>query len=176
MFNWRVIALQYCIGFCYKTTWTSHRYTYVPSLLVLPPPHPHLCCHGAPVVTDPPICAVKGPVSPLCCAAAPHWLFTPGPVRISALRSQSMLPLSFSTSSTVSSLCLSSALQMGSSVSFSRFYACALIYKIYFFSFWLTLCNSLWSSYFMSLDKYIMIHIYHSGYRVFSGPLKSSIP
>ena len=30
-----------CVGFCHKTTWISHRYTYVPSLLNLPPtPHP----------------------------------------------------------------------------------------------------------------------------------------
>ena len=29
--------LQYCIGFCHTSTWISHRYTYVPSLLSLPP-------------------------------------------------------------------------------------------------------------------------------------------
>ena len=37
IFNWRVIALQYCDGFCHPSTWISHRYTYVPSLLNLPP-------------------------------------------------------------------------------------------------------------------------------------------
>ena len=26
-FNWRIIALQYCAGFCYTSTWISHRYT-----------------------------------------------------------------------------------------------------------------------------------------------------
>ena len=36
-FNWRMIALQYWLGFCLITTWISHRYTYVPSLLNLPP-------------------------------------------------------------------------------------------------------------------------------------------
>ena len=37
IFNWRIIALHYCIGFCHTSTWISHRYTYVPSLLNLPP-------------------------------------------------------------------------------------------------------------------------------------------
>ena len=36
-FNWRIIALQYCAGFCHTSTCISHRYTYVPSLLSLPP-------------------------------------------------------------------------------------------------------------------------------------------
>ena len=31
--NWRIVALQYCVGFCHTSTWISHRYTYVPSLL-----------------------------------------------------------------------------------------------------------------------------------------------
>ena len=35
IFNWRIITLQYCIGFCHTSTWISHRYTYVPSLLKL---------------------------------------------------------------------------------------------------------------------------------------------
>ena len=37
IFNWRIIALQYCVGFCQTSTWISHRYTYVPSLLNPPP-------------------------------------------------------------------------------------------------------------------------------------------
>ena len=36
-FNWRIIALQYCVGFCHTAAWISHRYTYVPSLWNLPP-------------------------------------------------------------------------------------------------------------------------------------------
>ena len=36
IFNWRIIALQYCFGFCHTPTWISHRYTYVPSLVNLP--------------------------------------------------------------------------------------------------------------------------------------------
>ena len=37
IFNWRIIALQYWFGFCHAATWINHRYTYVPSLLKLPP-------------------------------------------------------------------------------------------------------------------------------------------
>ena len=36
IFNWRIIALQYSVGFCHATTWTSHKYKYMPSLLNLP--------------------------------------------------------------------------------------------------------------------------------------------
>jgi len=31
IFNWRVIALQYCVDFYQTSTWISHRYTHVPS-------------------------------------------------------------------------------------------------------------------------------------------------
>ena len=101
-------------------------------------PHhtPRLCCHGAHRCHGPPpICAVKGPVSPLCCAMAPHWLFTPGPARISALRSQSIPPSPSPPASTVSSLCLSSALQMGSSVSFFQILCMCINIQNLFFSF-----------------------------------------
>ena len=37
IFNWRITDVQYCVGFCHTSTWISHRYTYVPSFLVLPP-------------------------------------------------------------------------------------------------------------------------------------------
>ena len=30
IFNWRIIALQYCVSFCHISTWISHRHTYVP--------------------------------------------------------------------------------------------------------------------------------------------------
>ena len=35
-FNWRAITLQYCVDFCHTPSWISYRYTYVPSLLMLP--------------------------------------------------------------------------------------------------------------------------------------------
>ena len=36
-FNWKIIALQNFVVFCQTSTWISHRYTYIPSLLNLPP-------------------------------------------------------------------------------------------------------------------------------------------
>ena len=40
-FNWRLITLQYCGGFCHIFTWISRRYTCVsPSWAPLPPPSP----------------------------------------------------------------------------------------------------------------------------------------
>ena len=35
--NWRIIALECCVGFCHTTVWISHKYTYTSSLLVFPP-------------------------------------------------------------------------------------------------------------------------------------------
>ena len=57
IFSWRIIALQYCVCFCHIPTWINHMYTYVPSLLNLPPtsqPIPpleivrehHICKHS----------------------------------------------------------------------------------------------------------------------------------
>ena len=37
VFYWRITALQYWFGFCRTSKWISRRYTYVPSLLNLPP-------------------------------------------------------------------------------------------------------------------------------------------
>ena len=48
MFNWRIIALHYCVGFCHPSTRISHRCKYIPSFLQLPPTPPHripLGCH-----------------------------------------------------------------------------------------------------------------------------------
>ena len=41
-FNWRLINLQYCSGFCHTLTWISHECTCVPhpELLSRLPPHP----------------------------------------------------------------------------------------------------------------------------------------
>ena len=46
-FNWRVIALEYCVGFYCTTTWISRKYIYIPALLSNPPttPSPTPLCH-----------------------------------------------------------------------------------------------------------------------------------
>ena len=36
-FNWRITVLQYRVGLCHASTWISHRYTYIPFVLNLPP-------------------------------------------------------------------------------------------------------------------------------------------
>ena len=38
IFNWRISALQYCLGFCHTSVQISHGCTCVPSLFNLPPP------------------------------------------------------------------------------------------------------------------------------------------
>ena len=35
-FYWRIIALQFCVAFCHTSTWISHRYIYISSLLNSP--------------------------------------------------------------------------------------------------------------------------------------------
>ena len=47
MFNWRIIALQYCAAFCHTSTRISHRYIYIPSLFNLSPHLTPLGCHRA---------------------------------------------------------------------------------------------------------------------------------
>jgi len=46
-FNWRLVTLQYCSGFCHTLTWISHGYTHVPhpEPLCPLPPHPIPQCH-----------------------------------------------------------------------------------------------------------------------------------
>ena len=43
-FNWRLITLQYCSGFCHSLTWISHGFTCVPH----PEPPSHLPPHPIP--------------------------------------------------------------------------------------------------------------------------------
>ena len=35
--NWRIIALQYCVGFCHTSTWISHKHIYIRFLPLEPP-------------------------------------------------------------------------------------------------------------------------------------------
>ena len=37
IFNWRIIDLKYCVGFCHMSTWIGHKYTYDSSVLSIPP-------------------------------------------------------------------------------------------------------------------------------------------
>ena len=41
-FNWRIIALLCCVGFCQTSTGISHRYAYSPTPLKFPPTLPHI--------------------------------------------------------------------------------------------------------------------------------------
>ena len=83
IFNWRIIALQYCVGFCHISTWISHRYRYVRSLLNLPhtPSHPSWWSQSP-------------SLSSLSHITNPHWLsnFMYGNVYVSLLPSQFVCP------------------------------------------------------------------------------------
>ena len=49
--NWRMIALQHCVGFCCTTVWISYKYACTSSVLSLSPTRPHsmpLGYHRAP--------------------------------------------------------------------------------------------------------------------------------
>ena len=62
-FNWRMIALQCCIGFCLTTTWISCKYTYVP----FPLGHPPLPSHSS-------RSSQSTGLSSMCHTAGYHWL------------------------------------------------------------------------------------------------------
>ena len=65
IFNWRIIALQCCVGFRHMPTWISHSYICVPSLLNLPLPfHP----------SHPPRLSQSPSLSALSHTANSHWL------------------------------------------------------------------------------------------------------
>ena len=59
-FNWRLITLQYCSGFCYTLTWISHGCTCVPH--PEPPSHlpPHPIPQGDPSPEHPVSCIEPG--------------------------------------------------------------------------------------------------------------------
>ena len=62
-FDWRIIALQYCVGFCHTATWISHKYTYVPSLLnPFSSPSPFTLCVVSERWVEPPVSHSKFPL------------------------------------------------------------------------------------------------------------------
>ena len=50
-FNWRLITLQYCHGFCHTSVWIGHMYTSVHS--ILKPPHTSLPTLSLQILTTP---------------------------------------------------------------------------------------------------------------------------
>ena len=112
IFNWNIIALQSSFSFCCTTLWISHIYTYIYSLLSLPP--------TAPI---PPYHRPKSWV-PCVIQQLPASYFTHCSVYMSRLLSQ-FPPLSFPhcVHKSILYTCASiPALQIGSSVAFfSRF-------------------------------------------------------
>ena len=61
-FNWRLITLQYCSGFCHTLTWISHGVTHIPH----PDPPSHLPLHPIP------LCLPSAP-GPSTCLMHPAW-------------------------------------------------------------------------------------------------------
>ena len=135
-FNWRMIALQYWLGFCHISTWISHRYTYVPSLLNLPP---------TPTPSHSSRLSQSTSLSSLSHTANSHWLSTLQRVVYMLPHCSLSVPPSPSTHlptcvhKSVLYVCVSiAALQIGSSVlSFQIPYISINIWYL-FFSFWLT--------------------------------------
>ena len=91
-FSWRIIALQYCVSFCRTSTWISHGYTYIPSLLPPLPP---------PTTTHPFRLSQSTDLSSLHYTANSHWLFTlHGNAYVSILLFQFVPPSPLPTMST----------------------------------------------------------------------------
>ena len=114
--SWRIIALQCCVGFCHTAVWISPEYKCIPSLLHLPPPHPHPTPRGPHGALSWAPCSSSFPLA-VC--------FTHGKVYISVL----LLTLSFHP--LLPLLCPQvHSLHL-------RLYICVSIWYL-FFSFWLS--------------------------------------
>ena len=85
-FNWRIIALQCCTGFCRTTTWISHNYIYIFPPSLEPPSYP--------TTIPPPRLSQSARLGCLWYIAASHWLsiFTHDTVYMSMLLSQFVPP------------------------------------------------------------------------------------
>ena len=101
IYNWRIIVLQYCVGFCSMSTWTSHSYIYVPPHFL--EPSSHLPLHPTPLG-----CHRALGLSSLNYTANSHLLsILPMVMYVSMLLSQFVPPSPSPTVSTSLSLCLS---------------------------------------------------------------------
>ena len=123
IFNWRIINLQYCVGFCHTSTWISHSYTYVLSLLNLPP-----------TASYPSSCLRALGLSPLHHTADSHWLsiFHMVMSMFWCFSLDSSHPLLSPLCPQVCSLCLRLHCKQVHQYHLSRFHIYALIYHICF--------------------------------------------
>ena len=73
-FIWRIIALQWCVGFCHITTWISHNHLYICVCVCV------CVCVSAPLKPPSPLLlhpsrsSQSTSLGSLCCAAALHQL------------------------------------------------------------------------------------------------------
>ena len=137
VFNWKIIALQYCVGFCHMSTWISHRYTYVPSLWECPPTPPHPSR----------LWQIPGLSSPSH-AGNSHWLSVFHVVMYMfpcySLHSSPLSLPNCHVHKSVFFVCISIAtLQIGSSYHLSKFHVYVLISTCFLSVTCFTLCNRL---------------------------------
>ena len=129
-FNWRLITLQYCGGFCHAFTWISHGCTYVPH--PDPPSHfpPHAIPQGHPSV---PALSILSHALNLDWWSISHMIFTYDNIHVSMLFSQIIPPLLSPTESKslffISVSLLLSHIE-GHHYHLSKFHIYALIYCI----------------------------------------------
>ena len=130
-FNWRLITLQYCSGFCHTFTWISHGCTCIPhpepssDLLPHPIPHGHPCAPA---------------LSALFHALNLDWSSSSHIViyMFQCYSLNSSYPCLLPQSPKVYSLYLCLFCCLTSTVIVSKFHIYVLIYCIGVFSFWLT--------------------------------------